>query len=394
MKRIIISAMFCLLAMVAVAQPPQDSARGQRGPADKNPFFMDQLFKRFMVKGYAQGGYTYLEKDERNPRPTFINTPNGLVQGPPTFPKSNTFDMKRAYVFCRAQITDRWFFWFMYDFCGVVNEYYLDFAAFKGGQMNFRMGQFKHPFGLENPYSPTKMELIDIYSQATTYLAGCGSDPLYGIQYGRDLGIMMYGDIINKHLHYEMALLNGQGVNSKDRNNKKDFAARLEILPANVFKIVVSGQTGYGNALTDSNRPFTYTPNINPGDDYKRHRWSFGAEYRSTGTDVNRGRADYWHVRPVVIRAEYLGGKDGGNPSDGAYITVASPLFKEFDVVASYDYFNYNKDLRGMEQTKYVIGLQYWFYKQCRLQAQYIYTDTQGAIGSFSTVMLQTQFAF
>ncbi|MBQ5513689.1 MAG: hypothetical protein IIT83_08385, partial [Bacteroidales bacterium] len=112
MKRIIISAMFCLLAMVAVAQPPQDSARGQRGPADKSPFFMDQLFKRFMVKGYAQGGYTYLEKDERNPQPTFINTPNGLVQGPPTFSDANYFDVKRAYVFCRAQITDRWYFWF------------------------------------------------------------------------------------------------------------------------------------------------------------------------------------------------------------------------------------------------------------------------------------------
>jgi AraC-like DNA-binding protein len=166
MKRIIISAMFCLLAMVAVAQPPQDSARGQRGPADKNPFFMDQLFKRFMVKGYAQGGYTYLEKDERNPRPTFINTPNGLVPGPPTFPKSNTFDMKRAYVFCRAQITDRWFFWFMYDFCGVVNEYYLDFAAFKGGQMNswVRNGFFS----LNRPvwHAGLRSDIVDLYKEA------------------------------------------------------------------------------------------------------------------------------------------------------------------------------------------------------------------------------------
>ena len=389
MKRIIISAMFCLLAMVAVAQPPQDSARGQRGPADKSPFFMDQLFKRFMVKGYAQGGYTYLEKDERNPRPTFINTPNGTIPGPPTFSDANYFDVKRAYVFCRAQITDRWYFWFMYDFCGIVNEYYLDFAAIKGGKLNLRMGAFKHPYGLENPYSPTKQELIDVYSQATVYLAGCGSDLKYGTQYGRDMGLLAYGDIANKHLHYELGILNGQGVSSsRDRNNKKDVVARLEVLPSNTFKIVASGQTGYGNALAQTQ----YTPNIAAGEDYKRHRWAFGAEYKSTGHINNI--ADYWHVRPLVIRAEYLGGKDGNNPSEGAYVTVGIPIAKTWDFVATYDYFNYNKDLAGTETTKYVAGFQYWFYKQCRLQAQYIYTDSNGLIGSYSTVMLQTQFSF
>ena len=388
MKKFIISIVACLMAFAAVAQAPQDTAK----PPQKSPYFMDQLFKRFMVKGYAQGGYTYVEKDERKTivTPTFINTPNGIVDGPPSFsyPKSNYFDVKRAYVFCRAQITDRWYFWFMYDFCGIVNEYYLDFAAIKGGKLNLRMGAFKHPYGLENPYSPTKQELIDVYSQATIYLAGCGSDLKYGTQYGRDLGLLAYGDIADKHLHYELGILNGQGVSSsRDRNNKKDFVARLEILPSNTFKIVASGQTGYGNALNNCK----YT-SITAGEDYKRHRWAIGAEYKSTGHINNV--ADYWHVRPLVIRAEYLGGKDGNNPSDGAYLTVGVPFAKCWDYVACIDYFNYNKDLPGMETTKYIMGFQYWFYKQCRLQAQYIYTDSNGAIGSYSTIMLQTQFSF
>ncbi|MBQ1697625.1 MAG: hypothetical protein II075_07050, partial [Bacteroidales bacterium] len=130
----------------------------------------------------------------------------------------------------------------------------------------------------------------------------------------------------------------------------------------------------------------------NPGDDYKRHRWAFGAEYKSTGHINNV--ADYWHVRPLVIRAEYLGGKDGGNKSEGAYLTVGVPIAKSWDYVACIDYFNYNKDIAKMETTKYIMGFQYWFYKQCRLQAQYIYTDTDGGLGSFSTIMLQTQFSF
>ncbi len=379
MRKIILSMMLCIMAAVALAQPPQDTTKDHhrhhgapngehRGP-EKNPFFMDPLFKRFMVKGYAQGGYTFQQD-----------------------PKSNTFDMKRAYIFCRAQITDRWYFWFMYDFCGVVNEYYLDFAAVLGGKLNLRMGEFKHPFALENPYSPTKQELIDVYAQGTVYLAGCGSDPLYGVQYGRDLGAMAYGDLADKHFHYELAILNGQGINTKDRNNKKDFAARLEVLPSEKLKIVASGQTGYGNALPNSTRPFIYTPNINPGDDYERHRWAFGMEFRSTG-HINNS-ADYWHIRPVVVRTEYLGGNDGGNMSDGAYITFTVPLAKEFDIVGSYDYFNYNKDIAGFESTKYIVGLQYWFYKLCRLQAQYIYTNSTGNVGGYSSVMLQTQFAF
>lgn len=390
MRKLIITLAACMMALAAAAQPPSESEGGPQ----KNPSIMDNIFKRFMVKGYVQGGYNYFEKDEKSPTISYqtIQTPNGEIQGPPTvsYSNANYFDVKRAYVFCRAQITDRWYFWFMYDFCGIVNEYYLDFAAIRGGKLNLRMGAFKHPFGLENPYSPTKQELIDVYSQATVYLAGCGSDQKYGVQYGRDMGLLAYGDIADKHLHYELGILNGQGVSSsRDRNKKKDFVARLEVLPSNTFKIVASGQTGYGNALGFC----PYTQNIAVGEDYERHRWAFGVEYKSTGHINNV--ADYWHVRPLVIRAEYLGGKDGNNPSDGAYLTVGIPIAKSWDFVATYDYFNYNKDLAGMEKTKYVAGFQYWFYKQCRLQAQYVYTDSNDPfLGSYSSVLLQTQFSF
>ena len=40
--------------------------------------------------------------------------------------------------------------------------------------------------------------------------------------------------------------------------------------------------------------------------------------------------------------------------------------------VGSYDFFNYNVD-RDMDQHKVVAGLQYWFYKRCRIQLQYVY---------------------
>lgn len=444
MKRLFLTLMIAASGMLAFAQnPAQDSTHhghrhhhdgpeaqhhghggpdgqhhggpdGQDGPR-KNPFFMDRVFKTFMVKGYAQGGFTYMDKDPQKHQviPNLMpspdpNAPAGTMipAGPPTIidKSTNTFDMKRAYIFAQATLTDHFKFWIMYDFCGVFNEYYLEYNAFKNGALNFRLGQQKHPFGLENPYSPTKMELIDVYSQATTYLAGCGSDPLYGVQYGRDLGLVMLGDLGNpmgKHLHYEMGVLNGQGVNSNDRNNKKDFSGRLEFFPDAKFKVVVSGQTGWGNVESNSrtmNGAMPYTvpaigqkSTLQPGMDYKRQRWGFGAEYR-THAMSGPAACDYWTTRPTVLRAEILGGKDDVYKSLGYYVAGAVPMFGKFDAVASYDFMNYNTDL-DIKQTNYVVGLQYWCYKGCRIQLQYTYCDTE-LMGGYSKLQIQTQVAF
>ncbi len=385
---------------------------GAQGGPQKNPFFMDKVFKTFMVKGYAQGGYYYIDKDPKkhSVTPNMIpvpNAPESTMMPDPKNPftthddKTSTFDMKRAYIFAQANLTDHFSFWIMYDFCGEFNEYYLEYKAFKGGQLNFRLGQQKHPFGLENPYSPTKVELIDVYSQATTYLAGV-MDPLMGVQYGRELGLVMLGDIMNKHVHYEFAVLNGSGINCTDRNNDKDFAGRIEISPVQQFKVVGSLYNGTGNVI-DGPYPLLYTrktlqgaPNetstLKPGMDYDRSRWAIGAEYRSQLMQ-GPGACDYWDVRPIVLRTEYLQGKDDCYKSEGFYVTGAYPLPKcRFDVVASYDYMNYNKDL-DLKQTNIVAGIQYWVYKQCRVQLQYTHCDSE-LNGKYNQIQLQTQVAF
>ena len=56
---------------------------------------------------------------------------------------------------------------------------------------------------------------------------------------------------------------------------------------------------------------------------------------------------------------------------------------KGFESVFSYDYFNYNVD-RGYDQHKAVAGLQYWFFKKCRVQAQYVYKSATVNSGATS----------
>ena len=181
------------------------------------PDWVANLKERIELHGYGQAGYTWKRQDGKS---------------------TNTVDLKRTLFWAKARITDRWSFLFMHDFSSVVQEFYTDFRITNNNALTVRFGQFKNSYTLENPLSPTKMELIDVYSQGVTYLSGCGSDPLFGVQYGRDLGLMLYGNLFANHLYYELAVMQGQGINVKDKNNQKDVILRLDYRPVENWRIV------------------------------------------------------------------------------------------------------------------------------------------------------------
>jgi len=302
--------------------------------------WLKSLLSRFKFNGYAQAGYTWTAHDGSN---------------------TNTLDLKRTLLWVKADITDRWSFLFMHDFSSEVQEFYTDYRITRNKALTVRFGQFKHHFSMENPLSPTKLELVNVYSQGVTFLAGCGSDPLFGVQYGRDLGVSIYGQLFDDHLFYNLELMNGQGINKKDKNNQKDVILSLDFRPVDNLRLVATGQLGTGHAVATSK----YNPDIAVGENYKRNRWSAGAEWKSHLQGV-----DYWKNRCATIHGEVLGGKDGEAESFGAYATASVPVVDKLDVVGSVDYFNYNTEL-GMKQTNCTVGVQYWFYRTCRAQVQY-----------------------
>ena len=304
---------------------------------------INELTSRIQLHGYAQAGYTFSHTDG--------NT-------------TNTFNIKRVLFWANARITDRWSFLFMHDFSSVVQEFYTDYRITRNKALTVRLGQFKNGLSLENPLSPTSMEAIDVYSEAVTYLTGCGSDPLLGVQYGRDLGLSLFGETNNGKLRYELDVMNGQGINKKDGNNFKDVITRIEYRPVTGLNLVATGQIGRGHAIA----PSPYNPTIRVGEDYKRHRWTAGADYKSKAFNVH---------------GEVLQGWDGDAGSWGAYLTGAVPLgVPGLEMVASYDFFNFNTDL-GMDQHKAIGGLQYWFFGKCRMQVQYVYKSAFLADGQF-----------
>jgi hypothetical protein len=360
-------AIFSSTAAMGQETVKGDSTNTKTSFLDKK--WVKELTSRIKLHGYAQGGYNYTHNAAGN---------------------TNTFELKRVLFWADAQITDRWSFLFMHDFSSVVQEFYTDFRITRNKALTIRVGQFKNGLSLENPLSPTSMEAIDVYSEGVTYLTGCGSDPLLGVQYGRDLGLSLFGETNNGKLRYELDVMNGQGINKKDGNNFKDFILRLEYRPIKGLNLVATGQVGRGHNILTDGKVSVYNPTIQNGQDYKRNRWTLGFDYKSKAFNAH---------------GEYLEGIDGDAVSRGGYLTGAVPLgTPKVEFVGSYDYFNYNTSL-GMDQHKAIAGFQYWFYKKCRVQLQYVYKSayltgkadsptTQYVRGANHAVMCQLQVRF
>lgn len=349
----------------AEAEPNQSLAPALQVISPNAPDWAKDVASRITVHGNIQAGYTWTNK-------------NGV--------NANTFDIKRTVFWATAQITPRWSFLFMHDFNSQVQEYYTDYRITKNNALSVRFGQFKNGYTYENPLSPSVTEAIDVYSEGVTYLAGCGSDPLFGVSYGRDLGMSVFGETNNKFFKYRVDLMNGQGINQKDKNNNKDVIARLELSPFDGFSIVATGQLGYGHALVGGT---IFNPTIQAGDNYKRNRVSAGFVYKS---------------KTFNAHGEYLEGKDGNAVSRGAYVTGSAKLFtfknkSSLDFITSYDFFNFNVAQKN-NMHKVIAGFQYWFFKMCRFQVQYVYksaiTDYQSTFEKKGNhaIMCQMQVRF
>lgn len=311
---------------------------------------VNTLKERISLSGYGQVGYTYDDAVEPN----------------------NSFDVKRAILMVDGKITDKWSCYFMCNFADATKllELYTDYHFMPG--LSARMGQFKTPYTFENQLSLSTVELINCYAQATNCLAGVtNADKLIVGNGGRDIGLMIYGDLFKKLVTYKLAVMNGQGINVKDKNNQKDVIGYLMLNPTKWLSIGGSFIAGTGHAMAQAEEA-----GIAVGQNYSRNRWSAGAIL--TGSRAS-------------LRTEYISGKDNGVRRSGMYATGCVQLIPKLEMIASVDYFDHGRI--GNQQANYVAGLQYWFYPKCRLQAQYTRQEPKGGEGS-NLIQTQIQVRF
>lgn len=288
--------------------------------------------------------------------------------GPET---KNSFTMMRVILMANAELTRKLSFFLMIDAASTqaskhLHEYYAQYAFIP--ELKVRVGQFKTPYTLENIISPTLLGTVNL-NEGTRYMAGIAGDPLYGNYVGRDLGAMVTGDAIKArdghyYLNYSLGVFNGAGMNLRDNNKHKDVAAMINILPTK--NITLSGSFIIGKGNAQANDMFG---TIAEGTDYTRNRWSVGAE-------VN--------YKPMKLRTEFMQGRNGDINNRAFYAELWCRVFRNFDVVLDYDYLNKNtsmsKEARDAfpawtRTNNYMVGLQYWVYKACRISTQYIFSD-------------------
>ena len=117
-----------------------------------------------------------------------------------------------------------------------------------------KLGQFKRPFGFENPYSPLKVG-YGCYSQINVKLASLGDRNGEHKSSGRDLGLQVQGDFLKSHdghnwIHYQLGVFNGQGINHKDKDHHKDIIGGLWFSPV---KNLAIGGFGWNGKYTNEN---------------------------------------------------------------------------------------------------------------------------------------------
>ena len=312
---------------------------------------VDYVKSHFTLNGYAQAGWDYDSESDPN----------------------NEFTVRRIILMGDYRINDHWNAFIMTEFKAMsLHEYWVNYRPTPW--MNIKLGQFKTPFTLENPISPAVMEMITQMSAPTLWMVGGGSPLMMPGGAGRDLGLTVYGDA-GRYVSYDLAVMNGAGRNRSDDNSWKDFVGRLTLHPVKGLDLSGSVILGKGSLATVAAHDDDYQGP--PTGNYTRNRYAAGFQPKTA---------------PVNVRGEWMWSKDDDLKCNGGYATVqvSNVGVRGLDLVASADYL----DVEDQKLSRYQAGVQYWFYKKCRVQLGYMYTDCHDWDKSSHSVLTQVQVAF
>ena len=302
-----------------------------------------------------------------------------------TLTELNTFNVRRARLDVKGNINPYLEFRLQGDFA--VSPKMVDgFVKVKLAKyFNIQAGQFKIPFTFENPQSPLTLEGIE-YAQVISKLSGY-SDVCHVATYsgGRDVGLMLYGDLFNFEregkeipiLTYKLGVFNGNGMNKKDANLGKDIAVSIEICPG-VKGLKLAASYYNGDYLLDNEFKINDTLTINHKDNFaNRDRLTFGGKYENDRLTI---RSEYIYGKTDMANEEgiYLLESDGFYVSAGYWFDIKckkSGNVQRIRPVARYDFFREDMTEINTNSTYYMVGIDWWPYKNLRLLVNYTLKD-------------------
>ena len=163
----------------------------------------------------------------------------------------------------------------------------------------------------------------------------------------------MQGDLFpaksdgHRYVHYQLQVMNGQGINTADANGHKDFIGTLQFQPIRDLYIGIFGWTG---DYVDKNGVTT-----------DRNRWAAAIKYEHNDWTV---RAEYAHAQGIL--ANYA----GKGKADGWYATLGVPFTPWLKVYGKYDAYRSNATWASTKSIYSVIpNIQ--LHKNLLIQLQY-----------------------
>ena len=225
-------------------------------------------------------------------------------------------------------------------------------------EFRVRVGQFKRAFTFENPTHPITQGWYS-YAMVINNLSGFGDRTGEKSSGGRDIGIQAQGDLLpnaagRSLLHYQVGVYNGEGINLKDLDNRKDIIGGLWVMPISGVRVGAFGWTGSRAGIGEKNR---YALSA----EYDKNEFTFRTEYlhsqgwgaASAGSSSNE--IDYTK----------------GDKADGWYVFGIVPVVKsKLHAKARYQTYRPQKEW-STSKTMYEVGLNYFFTKNLELTCEY-----------------------
>lgn len=291
--------------------------------------------------------------------------------------KKDGFDLRRARVVFKGDVLKYWSYFVQFDMA--CTPRLLDaYANLKlSDALMFTFGQFKVPLSRESLISSGKLETLDC-SQVVEALVARPGDVI-GNQLGYDQGIKVSGDLFKLNerplLEYQLAVVNGAGINvSGDNNESKDVAGRMIVHVVKGLDLGGSFYKGLDNWNSTVNN--VTVSNIAR----KRDR---------IGLDL------YYTLGGASLQSEYLKGWDGNIIRSGYYVQAAYFVMPgKLQLLAKYDSYDPNKDVSKDKSNWYILGANYNFGPNSRLQVAYNIKTEEGNEIHNNIAAVQLQIGF
>ena len=259
-------------------------------------------------------------------------------------------------------------------------------------EFKVRAGQFKRAFTYENPTHPITQGWR-AYADVINNLSGFGDRTGEKSSGGRDIGIQFAGDLFpnangRRLFHYQVGVYNGEGINEKDKDNRKDIIGGVWVMPIKGLRIGAFGWTGSRGAMLD--------PLTGETRSVEKNRYALSAEY-STGEYMFR--TEYLHSQGWgaakaannVREIDY----SKGDKADGWYAFGIVPVIKsKLHAKARYQCYRSTKEWSSAK-TSYEIGLNYFFTKNLEMHLEYArINDRSLAKHDYNLVDVELDFRF